>query len=247
MDRFSRTREHYCRQHQGGASHEDETPASPPTSPIFDFDFKQPRLDLTFDMENMAATDSRLQPNDPPDTHTTVAVSKGPASTERRRLIKRKPVPAATKTPCEAPIRDEVHTFVPPIPDDILVRFASRCDDGQKNQSCSISPKLWRSRFKDTITLSRKKASSTPAKDTGGEAKRAPSDKKVAPNFQEGRKVRDIKQIPSIGNGPAAGAEKQTETAVSQPDQTELLSDSLAAPHQKKFPIIRKMLSKLQF
>lgn len=247
MDRFTRTREYYLTQHQAQGRHKDEAPTSSLTSPVFDFDFKDPRLDLTLDMENMVSTDSRSQPSDTRDTDIGVAVTKDPVSSERRRLIKRKPVPVASKTHGEPTMRDDVHTSVPPIPDDILVRFASRCNDGQKNPSCSITSKVWRRRFKDTITSPLKKASSMPTEDTRGDTKQAPSDKKTSTNFQEEHKVGDAKQRPPLSNEPAKGADKQTETPLSQPHQTNLLTESETLPHKKKFPIIKKMLSKLQF
>ncbi|OAP64810.1 hypothetical protein AYL99_00782 [Fonsecaea erecta] len=149
MDRFTRTKEYYL---QG--RHRCRQPETPPTSQsadfVFDFDFKDSKLDLSFDVGNSVdQSDRTVRHQIDPSESIGVALSDGPyqqhgglncspAIEDRRHCQKH---------------RNEPISSIPDIPTETHIKFSSRCEQPSTNLPlCSIYSKAWRERVRRTIT-----------------------------------------------------------------------------------------------
>ncbi|KIX92920.1 uncharacterized protein Z520_11396 [Fonsecaea multimorphosa CBS 102226] len=150
MDRFTRTREHYARAlHR---SHQSQTAATPPAADfLFDFDFKDSKLDLNLDVGNPAVQyDSTMRCQIDPSEAIGVAIPYGPPSEQQGRLDC--PVTAEDGQHYTEE-RNERISSVPEVPNETHIKFSARCEEPSRNLPlCSIYSKQWREHVRRTVT-----------------------------------------------------------------------------------------------
>ncbi|KIW34174.1 uncharacterized protein PV07_00969 [Cladophialophora immunda] len=149
MDRFTRTREHYQRGlHR---SRQQETPPTPPAADlVFDFDFKDSKLDLNFDIGHpVVQNDLMVRHQIDPSENIGVALSDGPFQ-QRGRLGG--PVTMEDEHSCLQQ-QNECLSSVPKVPSEPCLRFSTQCEKPSRNlPPCSIYSREWRERVRRTTT-----------------------------------------------------------------------------------------------
>ncbi|KIW63927.1 hypothetical protein PV04_08891 [Phialophora macrospora] len=178
MDRFTRTREHYLRgQAQTELRKVDQAPAPSLVASAskgdvaFDFGFTASDIDLTLGVGSSSS--SRLSPpstaqgGDFRSDQIGIAISDNSKTPQHGHL--------RVPTPCHVTIRkpnqrgadqDEGIAPVPPIPDNMHIRFTTRDVMKSKRPACSIYSKEWRRRVRKTVTPPEQTACGESAEDS---------------------------------------------------------------------------------
>jgi hypothetical protein len=163
MDRFTRTREYYLRgQAQAELRKAEQAPAPPAVASAsegdlaFDFDFTSSNIDLTLGMDNSSSglcPPSTAQAGDLQNDQIGIAISGYSKGPQHGRLKVRTPCTVSIREPNERGAnQDEVDASVPPIPDDVHIRFTTRDEMKSQRPACSIYSKEWRRRVRETVT-----------------------------------------------------------------------------------------------
>jgi hypothetical protein len=137
MDRFTRTREYYLQgQAQAELRKAEQAPAPPAVASAseadvaFDFDFTSSNIDLTLGLDSSSSglcPPSTAQAGDLRNDQIGIAISDYPKRPQHGRLKVRTPCTVTIREPKERGAnQDEVNAPVPPIPDDVHIRFTTR-------------------------------------------------------------------------------------------------------------------------
>ncbi|KIW82080.1 hypothetical protein Z517_05107 [Fonsecaea pedrosoi CBS 271.37] len=203
MDRFTRTREHYLR-----GTHRDcpsETPSTPSVADLaFDFDFRDSKLDLSFDVGSpVARDDSKTSSLTPSDTNEGIgmALSDGLPYQRREHLDH-----LATREDGHNCGRrqNECSSSGPIDPSETHIKFSGRCERPARNlPPCSIYSREWRKRVRLTAAPPEETSDHVPAEHANSSLKETSNDTTTtAPPQQVNWDDTDQESVPVPAPGP---------------------------------------------